>query len=150
MTVEKWELAPKALVNLWKTVSRQHIRISIYCLTISQMFKQQKQCDEEWWHPWYTKGEIFSHISCLSASLSFQFTDTKQHMKSQRKYRNVNPYNTDLENVSWANWQIKNWAAKGTFLFLPKISSIPPQFAAVFMQEVDTPADYRRTLATSI
>ncbi len=39
MTVEKWELAPKALVNLWKTISKQHIRIFVYCLTISQMFK---------------------------------------------------------------------------------------------------------------
>jgi hypothetical protein len=42
-----------------------------------------------------------------------------------------------------------NWAAKDTFLFLPNISSVPTQVAAVFMQEVDTPADYRRTLAAS-
>jgi hypothetical protein len=34
-------------------------------------------------------------------------------------------------------------------LFLPNISSVPTQVAAVFMQEVDTPADYRRTLAAS-
>ncbi len=42
-----------------------------------------------------------------------------------------------------------NWAAKDTFLFLPNISSVPTQLAAVFMQEVDTPAHYRRTLAAS-
>ncbi len=42
-----------------------------------------------------------------------------------------------------------NSAAKDTFLFLPNISSVPTQVAAVFMQEVDTPAGYRRTLAAS-
>jgi len=34
-------------------------------------------------------------------------------------------------------------------LFLPNVSSVPTQVAAVSMQEVDTPADYRRTLAAS-
>jgi len=34
-------------------------------------------------------------------------------------------------------------------LFLPNISSVPTQVAAVFMQEVDAPANYSRNLAAS-
>jgi len=41
------------------------------------------------------------------------------------------------------------WLHKSIELFVPNVSSVPTQLAAVFMQEVDTPADYRTTFADS-